>query len=510
MKIYDQMRNFFDKFDRTLLCFISSLVLIGIVIATLFSVRGTADIQLVANRKTTLFNGELSKGEPILRGDTVTVLGQRIADNEEGMVFWVETRDGQRGYVPQEAFDDQAIIHDIEDIKANDQLSLQKGDTVTIIDRSKAEGWNVDFNFKTKEGVTGVVRHSGISTLTGASFHSYELQNRRIYFISKRRFEKLYLGKTFEEVDQLYRKALFVKASNLKTEAKYDLAIFNKADGKFYSPTILFEDNIATSYTAEVEHSLNSFLLKRLPLSDKVFDVHLFSNLISGLMQNYSNRWPDMNKVLYFALLVLIIIGSVVWMFLTNQILSLFLFGLLRFRRPLIFLGNNAVLILILAINIVCTYIWLILGLSYAFLWWIFIPILIIVGYFVIKIYTEFFGEFPSNRCPKCKQLYSIHYFDKTLLKEYDKWRKETKTGMKLGTKTTKWKTYDLYSDGSKRNWKSHQTSRSIHQMDVYDVLYRVREYEYIYKCSECHYTEHSYGEELTELDRKYLDSYTH
>lgn len=83
-----------------------------------------------------------------------------------GMMFWVETKSGQRGFVPQEAFDESGVVYKVKEVQKKRRTKYSKGDTVTIMGRTDEIAF-VDFNIKTKDGKTGTVGHDGIISVTG-------------------------------------------------------------------------------------------------------------------------------------------------------------------------------------------------------------------------------------------------------------------------------------------------------------------------------------------------------
>ena len=191
------------------------------------------------------------------------------------------------------------------------------------------------------------------------------------------------------------------------------------------------------------------------------------------------------------------------------------MFGLLRFRYPLIFISNNIFQKIIWAVIIICTYIWLVLGLCYPLHWWYFIPILLIATWWLTPKILEWFDDFPSNRCPECKSLYTIEYDSEEFMREYQEWHKETKS-TRIGSRSSSEWVHDTeitkWSDGSTSSRAVNQRkvthTTKTYNNDVYDVLYLVREYKQTYKCEHCGFEEYGSRKESKELDRKYKGSY--
>lgn len=514
-------------FDRTLYTLILSVLLIVIVIVSTYPKTKPANEKVVALKNAELFYKQ-DVIEKINKGDSVTILGQK--KSSYGINFWIETKSGQRGFAPQDAFDDQAIVY--KEKKVDNGLTVKNGEIVTVIGLSDKEGGHIRYDIKTQDGKTGTVKADGIISKKGFELAKYKLNDRRAIYMSKNKFERLYIGKTFEDSENKFGNALIISNKNGQKAALYDLRVFDKKDGKFYNPTIEFEDNVAKSYSLEKARNMrnswflkNDIFLKYLPLSDKILDVDFFAFLIKGntferlISADYTNS--AFNKVTSIIKAIFLGLAALLWFFITNLTIPLLLFGILKFRYPLIFLGNRLVPMTLLIIGIATSYIWIVLGLSYRLLWWFFLPIIIYVFLYFFRKLREFFDEFPDNRCPDCKRLYSINFFTKTLQSEEKEWRPKEDRAELLDSYTERWQTgdkvttYDQYSDGSRRNFQTkieniqnHSRTIKTYKYNVFNVLYMVRKYQHTYKCNGCGYEQYKHTEELEELDRKFVKSY--
>ena len=454
------MKHFFD---RTLLFFICALFLIGVVIYNSIPRDKMANIQSVAIQNTPLFQSAYSKEafSNIKKGDSLVILGTHYRESK----FLVHTAKGERGFVSQEAIENQELLTESKMLKHE---------------------WN------------------------GGD-----------YYLSKQKFEKLYLGKTFEEIEQLYRPAKFVKKEKNGFTAEYDLRIFDKTTGKFYFPTITFTDNLSTSYETGLAstRNTNAFFLRYLPLVSTFLDVDFFSQLISSNtfekrdIDKESN--PTWLKILGYVFAVFVLIGVLAFLFLLNHTISFLLFGLLRFRYPLIFIPNKMFPAVIWVVTVICTYIWIVLGLCYPCHWWYYIPIVLVTTYWIVPKITEFFDDFPSSRCPQCKSLYKIEYDHEDFQREYQEWRVKEESQLLRTNQSSEW-VHDTeittWSDG-------HKTSRDINQRrvthttktynnDVYDVLYLIKVYKQTFICEQCGHEEYGHREDYKILEKKYKGSY--
>ncbi|MDD2330035.1 MAG: hypothetical protein PHE35_04325 [Bacteroidales bacterium] len=508
--------------DRTILFFICSLIVTGIAIYKSGTKNEPTNIQRKASKSATLYGNIVLSDDALIKtispGEDITILGQRTPSGGKSMVFWAETNDGQRGYIRQESIDENIIVFDTKCVESNEIAGVQAGDTVRIV--SAANEYYDEYNIVTRDGKKAVSDSEGLLSATGMGLLDYGINEKVCYFLSRQKFEKMYLGKKFAETEQLYRKAWFVRKKGSGMEADYPLFVFDKEDGSFHIPTIVFENDIAISYTTTPSKKGNKLFLRILPLSDKILDVDLFSRLIS---RSYFSREhvadnasvPILLKVALWLVGIFIVAGFLSWLFLSNIILPSFLFGLMRFRYPLIVVSNKAMRILLLMMIGLCTYIWIILGLAYSFSWWYFLPILLFVTHWATNEMMDFFSDFPPNRCPDCKRLYCIEHVKKEQSREYQEWR-EVEDRKKIGGSRQRFRKHDViettYQSGRKEyhntNYRTETQVTDIYQNDKYDVLYLVHEFLHTYKCKGCGHLEYNTSRELEELDRKYKGSY--
>lgn len=517
------MANIFKygrAFDITIISFICGLILIAILMGNTMSKKTSPDVRIVARAKTELLTSDITGQKQYVKvGDTVTIMGQDMKSGGRGMRFWIETSNGRRGWAAQEAFDNRAIVYGLKEKDAD--VFAKNGDTVTVV--SHGDEAFSKFKVKTKEGRIGELRYDNLLSITGNQLLDYCINFNTSCFMTVGKFNKLYMGKSFEEVDKLHRQARYVTLIKNGKVAEFSLSLFNRSDGKFYYPIITFENGVATSCEFKLDKKTNSFLLKYIPLVNQILDIPFFSNLINGNM--YEGEMliageTTFTKILGYVLLIPLLIGFVGWLFFTNSILALLIFGSLRFRYPLVFLSDKLVWYLMLLIEVVSTYIWAVLGLCYAFHWWYFLPILIYLSMWLFRRFANLFGNFPSTRCPQCKYLYTIKFSTKKFEREYDEWRPKTEQGPCVGSHTERWQTVDrettttTYSNGARdvkvhdKNIQNHHRTINHYQYNEFKVLYHIKVYRKTYKCEICGREEYAFPEEPTEIDRKFIRSY--
>jgi len=513
------MRRFFD---RTLLFFICALVLIGVIIYNSIPNNKPANVKVAAIQKAPLLQYSYSKDafSSVNKGDSLLIIGVDFRE----FAFLVQTPKGERGFVSQDAIESQGFLtrfNDIEGIKKETSVSVNRGDTVTFLGiDTKKDKYSPKMKFKTADGQQGWVALYDLVSLTANNLLKYHWDGGD-YYLSKKKFEKLYVGKTFEEIEQLYRPAKFVKKDKNGLIAEYDLRIFDKKDGKFYFPAITFKDTVSTSFELQLAstNKMNAFILRYLPLVSTLLDVDFFSQLISKNTFERKDLYKEFNpvwqKIIGYILAVFLLICVLGFLFFLNHTLSFLLFGLLRFRFPLIFISNKLFPSLFLGVTVICTYVWIVLGLCYPCHWWYYIPIVIATTCWIVPKISEYFEEFPSNRCPHCKSMYTIEYDHENFEREYKEWRVKEDSQLLNSRESSEW-----VHDTEVTTWSDgHKSSRDVNQRkvthttktynnDVYDVLYLVKVYKITYICEHCGYEE--YGSRAVDkiLEKKYKHSY--
>ncbi len=503
------MKHFFDI---TILFFAISLILVGTIIFNSFTRNKPANIRVAAIQNTQISDYSDSFAT-INKGDSLTILG---ADFRE-FRFLVATDNGLRGWIPQEAIDNRGIIYDTELITDNGKTEIISGDTVILLGRS-GDKYAQKMKFKAVNGQQDEVSISDLTTVTGYKVRKFDY-NGGDYILSHKKFQSKYIGNTFQENENLYRPAIHVRNTKDGKAAEYDLRVFNKSDGKFYKVIINYKDNVATSYKAEVTRTTNRIFLKYLPLVPTIIDVSFFSQLISANVFDDADFDSQKNsvflKIAAFFIGIIFFLALIGYVAFMNQTILFLMFGLLRFRLPLKFISNLAFPKVVLVLTIISTYIWIVLGLCKSFHWWYFIPIVLIATYWITNKVFDWFSDFPSNRCPDCKSLYTINYDSEEFINEYQEWRQETKS-TKIGSRSRSEWVHDTevtkWSDGSKTERAVNQrevthTTRTYNN-DVYNVLYLVHVYKQTYKCEHCDYEEYGSRKSSSELDRKYKGSY--
>ena len=516
------MKKFFNY--STLFLFIS----LGLIVY-LYQTYTPENIKIDDTSYKTLKSGYLNQfpfeKSKLEASSTVKISG--INKSNDNYFFLVDTYDGRRGLIRQDVLDKSAVYYG-DDIE-KDGFVLRKLDTLQIIGTSGNEdSYEFRYKVKNKDNVTGEIESDDVVTLLAHKYSKYSTEDEARYIISKNKFDGAYIGKTFEEMDSLYMRATSVSVNGKSRDAYYRIRVFDKQEGAFYNPVVNFKDGVAQSYTPEYltakSRKANGTILKYLPLSSQILNVKAFSFLVSKSTYTRNGDLfytPNIfMNILIKILGVLYILFSFVWLVACGFLPSMFIFGLVVLRFPLIFMGNKALSITLKILNVVSLYLWVVLILTSPIYWWISIPLIVTFFIFFNKAIDALLDL--DIRCVQCKRLYSSFYDREEFVREYDKWERSDEKGAHISSKTNKWQTYDLETtrtynglgecvgtSSRKVNVQDHEERYDKYQMNVYNVLYHIKEYKVIYVCDGC--GKELYGSRIdrSELKKDYKGSYT-
>lgn len=532
---------FLDRFviskhsKKTLYLFLLfSLIGVAVVAFKYFYREKETDIMLAAKSRTSLFitryeSGVITKIDltRVNPGDSVRVLG--VSKN---YLYWAQTSDGQRGWIAPEVFDDRAFLIDkhklsIQGKEGKEGKSMVSNkDTLRVIERGPGDSY-FSADYLTVKDSKGVIYHKVKRDMIPLLAIEKKIQTVKMTvkgveyykFFTKKSFERKFIGGDFESLDSKYYRAAFVSHNGDVTTATYPFKVFDKSTGSVYEPTLTITGGKYQSVEYKEFDSNNRMILKWLPFVNSVIGSRIFAPLLDSSIYEeidpYQNSWTDpSNYGGVMKIIVWILIAVVGLIYLLSFIMMVHLvpflfFGLLLFEKPLKLLEDKAVITILYILEIISIYFWSLILMADNYFWWFILPVLILSAIWAIKSFKEFFNSFPYNRCFHCKSVFTYQFDHTITVRNYLEWRKSTESGGVIGKNTYKYQTYDLYSDGSHRNVKHHTETKNIYQMNQYNILYDITEYQDIYKCSKC-------GDEMSspiyerreEKERKHLDSY--
>ena len=414
------------------------------------------------------------------KGETVSFLGYRRASYYFPHKFLVETTEGQRGWI------------NVCDLNVP-FVKEKSGDTVHIKKIDAKKNKYVYLGKDSKEAECGFEK---VYPVLSDTLPYLVINKEGEYYMSPKKFERLYLGKPLSDVDNHYIPAtqIYHDKQGARVSMK-NYWIFDKKSGKFHHPVLIYNDSlIATDYILHTKHGNNGLLLRILPFVGNILDVHLFSSLVRGSF--YEARIPGMtlskadtpNWVMY-VMAALTLLFSLIWWFCALALPVVLIGYLIRFHFLFYHLDDGILIGLIATIAVVSCYIWTVLIVSWGMLWF-FVPVLVILAIYFYRVAVTPLGNVPHDRCLGCRRIGTIYLEHSDLVREYDQWETRSFHERSFKSGERRWQTYTetRYSDGHTEtsNHRDHKEETTTHVYGTYHCLVHYREYEHFYKCSAC------------------------
>lgn len=439
-------------------------------------------------------------------GDSVRIVGMYT-----DMTFLVDTKDGQRGIVSQTAICDTLLYI------GDGEKGLKHGDTVYC---QKAKTSKDAHLIVSKAGGKQVkIFENKVISILGNRIRNYTLENVKSFYLTMADFEKSYMGKPYSEVGKPYGRVYKIeKRKDGSTAVLLCLSIFNSKDGHFYNPVIIYKNGIATSYT--VEKTLqrnNSWLLKILPFTNAIIGNKFLSSLMSDDFYKETDERIEQNIFLTIIGLIGLIVFFILylgWLCFAGMIPSFLFMTLIKIRYPLVWMSNTIASVTSIALCLIGTYIWLILGLTHYY-WWILIPLTIVALRIIQPQLLDFFTYQPPSRCPNCKRLEKMEPVKEEVIGEWDERHKESERHL-YDSKKAQWKTWTQVTttgpygqtSSHRENEKTHTKTTNKYHVDTFDVLYHVKEIVATWRCRACGHEVYLSRKDYTTLDKRKTGAY--
>lgn len=445
-------------------------------------------------------------------GDTIKILG--IDRTTYRQTYLVETTDGDRGWLDTYSLPLAQIMVD----------GNENGDTVSIVGQKfRGKTQHVDgYIAKLYDGTEVETRADEFEPII-KNWTNYKLSNVTITSIGTEDHYRSMLGLSLPEIEHKIGPAYQILHQNGETVAQFKALSYDLKDGKSYYPIYRFNsEGLSDNVYFEYHKDRNDWLLKRIPGVSMILNMPFTSMIIRTSIYEKgatSETISGLEKFLMIALAVIILTGSLVWLFMTPSILTLAMGNLMAFPKVFYFLSDSVLKWLMIGITISLTYYWTVVMLAWGMFWWI-TPIIFVTSWYLCRYAISDLCTIPHTRCPHCKRLHTIALDDHVLYDtKYEKGADVVK-GKLLDTSYSKYKTWTqvtkttTYGDGHKESssWRENETNHKIkhntYQMIDYEVTYRVDFYHNHYICEECNYEEIIDTTEMTEVDRKFVGSH--
>ena len=194
MKI--SISRLFKVSDSTSACLVWFVVIAATLVFNSYmstsSINPDSDM-IVMNHKTVIksYTGRDTVVTQVKAGDSLRLLGYRRASFAMPHKLWVETAGGTRGFIDMKEFSIPMIVK-----KGN-----RKGDTVSVTGIEE-KGYKYDVTFS--DGTDEQIYYQKLMPVMSDRLSDRTLNpDTRAWFMSKGKFERLYLGRTFGECDSL-------------------------------------------------------------------------------------------------------------------------------------------------------------------------------------------------------------------------------------------------------------------------------------------------------------------
>ena len=497
---------------------IPAIIILGVLIFSVVRIRRAvpdnppvavaiknADLKLYWNRQYNDGDATILK---LKAGDSLLVLGYGKPTNHEAY-YWVETADGQRGFVSPLAIDERAVI-----VKSkNEDTKKYIGDTVRVIRQEKDS--ETSYEVKTSDGTVLHAVRSEFRFLTDLELGYPELYTPMgPQYISKAKFEELCQTKTPAELENYFDKSMTVQRVDSGMRMFFNVSVLDTETGIKMRPDVSFTKADAAGVSLiqyKDSTDKNAFFLKTIPLTGAVVDI--FHSFIDESYYRYDFDLNDLEGWKIFLSYVLIFVLGLFWLCGTCFLLGHIIMALIPLRYPFIWLGNHAVRWVVATLLIISIYIWTVLMLTWGAWWWAFLPV---IAFMAISFEGRFMTKIMEQRCPQCKSMDSYVRVDITFVDEEYKWCTEHEYDMLVSSHTERWQTWTetvwKYGDGhtrtDKSNVKNHARTTEVHQYKDYKVLYLVKHYLDTYECKTCgaQYENHRY--DPIEQDRELIGTH--
>ena len=327
-----------------------------------------------------------------------------------------------------------------------------------------------------------------------------------LYCTTDKNIQEWAIGKSFDEIENKWRKATNVLYN---PSGQKFIAIFNMIgalgyDGKFYSVKMSFDGNRTCNevFLYEKVRDRNHWLLKKIPFVKNIVSQEwIMINVQDPVYDRFYNTGWIWKILMFIPIVFLLLVWTCLPIYLPPLIAYL---GLLKIKA-LEHVPDWVLVGIIDLSSIVIAYVWTVALLCWGYYWFILIPLMLFSLFHLIKEMPSLFkGSFSTVpvRCPHCKATAGLQQVSRTLQKKtllhephkdhsseeichYDR-------NVKAKVCVSMFDGYRTTSDNEIMDLPVYKYSE-VHKYHSYIVDYEVEDYDILYKCSGCGYTEHHY-----------------
>lgn len=374
--------------------------------------------------------------------------------------------------------------------------------------------------------VRGMVKYTDnkitfLNDLTLADAKNYSLpQNQGLYYSTLEHFKENAIGKKFEEIENLWRKATYLYTWGLQDEtiiAKYSMIGALNKDGKLYNLELIFDGDLKCNDVRlwREARSRNSWLLSILPFTQDIVSQEW---IMMNVQDPIYERLKDSNMFWQLIALIPQILSIIAWISLPIFFPFFIMTFLISSSNIFRFLPDVILQFISILLSLLAMYIWIIPLLCWGFHWILLIPTMIYLIKLLVKMSRSNVKgayEVLPLRCPKCREANGLKFIDKKLIKVTKLNERHSRPVTKRYPKVIRYdevrvsKTTTYYLKYS----NSYDTDICYMSLPVYKdkivttyyyytIIYRIEEFDTISKCKSCGYIEHHYDTLKTEIGR--------
>lgn len=424
--------------------------------------------------------------------------------------LWVENYKGVRGFI--RAVDTNTPILGWN---ANNKTM----EPVTILGFDDKEVYH-KYICRFEDGTNERLKFDEIKPLFPDSLKRNILKNNSDIYISLNKFEKDFMGDTFDENEEKLRPALSVQIIGNNFRAKYPINVIDTKTGYRYKPIIIYDkEGNAVSYTLDDRSKRSAWLIRTLPGMSFIMDNFFATTITQSSMYDDFPAWMseevdagNLRNTAIFIIGIIFIILGVIWIYLTPYIIPLLMGVLLHYPKVFYRINNLPLRIIILLTTLLSLYVWI--GMM---LMWGIIDFFLLIYLFRLPKMLIMIMDPIGIRCRCCRHLESKPFHDKVELGVSYVWKPYGKVISRSSKPVSKWHTWTntkyKYSNGNTysvdHDYKTHTVTTNTEVYEGYDIHFKVTEYTFIYKCPYCGLEETLPHTEYTEIDRRYTGEHT-
>lgn len=495
-------------------CLITLAVIVGIHLVNWFTNDNTAprNPEKIKLEQPATLHGRVNNEDfeiKIKKNHEIKILGAKKGSMSKPESLWVELEDGSRGYIYCTDFN----------LEYKAQLKKKKSPVPVKVKE-------YDGNQMVCELEDGTIKKLYCDDVYPQWPDSWDFEylstNSHSSYISKDKFERKYIGSSLEKNDKRLVPARYIIKKGTQTYAFYPMYVLDLSNGIRYTPTIVYnESGEAESYINEDSKKRAKFFLKIMPFIGSAVDNPFLHSLIQGSMYGFETEGNDnrsfIGKIFVWIFALIYLIFVILWLYATPMVPVLIIALLMHYPKVLYIFNNKNLNFIMLALTIICAYIWGALLIGWGIMWLFLLPLPFAVMFIFGMASSPVASSAPSGRCIKCRNIESMEFVDTVYDHEYKEWSREKKFARTLDKQTRRWQTWTQvtkkYSDGStstsRENVQDHEETITTNLFNDYNVHYHVTVYKNNYTCCVCGQHEHNMHNEYKELERKHLGSHT-